>query len=188
VELKKRLTQLARSVGILVSSGHSSRPIVTATLRKMGLAKPFMPTPAAIIAYRAVVAEKVALIDRLPSMYRQQAHVLIWRHVMRGFDAAGLARELSKQFGITPDRAKRIARSQCRMAHAVMENADRLEAGIREAVWCYETRCRIRGHRASAGRTYSLAQGASLNDKQLWPGSEPECYCSSIEIKPSQDG
>jgi hypothetical protein len=96
---------------MLVSSGDSSRPIVTATLRKIGLVRPFMPTPAAIVAYRAVVAEKVALIDRLPSVYRHYANILIWRHVMRGFDAAGMARELSKRFGITPDRAKRIARS-----------------------------------------------------------------------------
>jgi len=102
---------------------------------------------------------------------------------MRGYDASGLARELSDRLGMAPDRAKLIARSQCKMARAVIENAERMEMGIREAVWQYETRCGIRGHCALIGRRYVLAEGASLDGKRLWPGSEPSCYCSSRDIK-----
>ena len=102
---------------------------------------------------------------------------------MKGYDARGLARALSDRLGMTPDRAKLIARSQCNMARAVMENAERMEKGIREAVWDYEARCENRSHRALNGRRYVLAQGASLDGKRLWPGGEPSCYCSSIEIE-----
>jgi uncharacterized protein with gpF-like domain len=183
VELMKRLSQYARSAGAFVSSVESSHPLVSGTLRKVGLSRPFKPARAAIKAYGAVIAEKVALIDRLPPKYRQEAYELIWSYVMKGYDASGLARELSDRLGMAPDRAKLIARSQCNMARAVMENAERMEMGIREAVWHYETRCAIRSHRALSGRGYVLAEGASLDGKRLWPGSEPSCNCSSIVIK-----
>ena len=183
MELMKRLGQYGRSAGAFVSSVESSRPFVSATLRKAGLSKPFKPIPAAIKAYGAVIAEKVALIDRLPPKYRQEAYELIWIYVMKGYDAAGLARELSDRLGMAPDRAKLVARSQCNMARAVMQNAERMEMGVREAVWRYEKRCTIRSHSAFSGRQYLLAQGASLDGKWLWPGSEPSCYCSSVDIK-----
>jgi hypothetical protein len=187
MELMKRLGRYARSAGALVSSVESSHPLVSGTLRKVGLAKPFKPTRAAINAYGGVIAEKVMLIDRLPPKYRQEAYELIWSYVMRGYDASGLASELSDRLGMAPDRAKLIARSQCNMARAVMENAERMEMGIREAVWHYETRCGIRSHNGLNSRRYVLAQGASLDGKRLWPGSEPSCYCSSIDVKGSDE-
>jgi uncharacterized protein with gpF-like domain len=187
MELMKRLSKYARSAGAFVSSVEASHPSVSGTLRKVGLSKPFQPKRAVVKAYGAVIAEKVALIDRLPPKYRQEAYELIWSYVMKGYDASGLARALSDRLGMAPDRAKLIARSQCNMARAVMENAQRMEMGIREAVWHYETRCGIRSHSGLNGRSYVLAQGASLDGKRLWPGSEPSCHCSSIDIKPSEE-
>jgi uncharacterized protein with gpF-like domain len=165
MELMKRLSQYARSAGAFVSSVESY-PLVSGTLRKAGLSKPFKPTPAASKAYGAVIAEKIALIDRLSPKYRQEAYELIWSHVMRGYDASGLARALSDRLGMAPDKAKLIARSQCKMARAVMENADRVEMGIREAVWHYETRCVIRSHGGLNGQRYVLAESASLDGKR----------------------
>jgi hypothetical protein len=186
VELMKRLSEYARTAGAFVSK-ESSRPFVSATLRKVGLSKPFKPIPAAIKAYGAVIAEKVLLIERLPPKYRQEAYELIWVYVMKGYDASGLAHELSNRLGMAPDRAKLIARSQCNMARAVIANAERMEMGLREAVWHYETRCGIRGHRGLNGRRYLLAHGASLDGVQLWPSSEPSCCCSSIEVNTSDE-
>jgi uncharacterized protein with gpF-like domain len=187
MELMKRLSQYARSAGAFVSSVESSHPLVSGTLRKVGLSKPFKPTQAALEAYGAVIAEKVALIDRLPSKYRQEAYELLWTHVTKGYDASGLARELSDRLGMAPDRAKLIARSQCNMARAVMENAERMKMGIQEGVWHHETHCGIRNHSGLNGRRYVLAQGASLDGKRIWPASEPSCYCSRIDIKPSDE-
>ena len=186
MELMRRLSEYGRSAGAFVSR-ESSRPFVSETLRKVGLSKPFKPIPAAIKAYGAVIAEKVVLIERLPPKYRQEAYELVWIYVMKGYDAPGLARELSNRLGMASDRAKLIARSQCNMARAVMLNAERMEMGVREAVWHYETRCGIRSHRGLAGRRYALAQGASLDGKRLWPSSEPSCCCSSVDVKTSDE-
>lgn len=187
MDLMKKLGQYARSARLFVSGGDSSRPYFEATLRKVGFARPFRPTSRATNAYKTVIADKVALIERLPPQYAREALVLIWNHVMKGFDTSGLARDLSERLGLSPDRAKRVAQSQCKMAHAVMENADRMDLGIREAVWYTETRCGIRSHRGLHGRKYALENGVSLDGKLIWPGSEPECYCSSISIVESDE-
>ena len=187
MELMKRLSHYAQSAGAFVSSVESSHPFVSATLRKVGLSKPFKPTPAAVKAYGAVIADKVALIDRLTPKYRREAYELIWSHVMKGYDASGLAEEFSNRLGMAPDRAKLIARSQCNMARAVMENAERMEMNIREAMWHTEARCGIRSHSELNNRKYVLATGASLDGKWLWPGSEPTCHCSSTDIKAADE-
>jgi uncharacterized protein with gpF-like domain len=188
MELMKRLSKIAQSASTLVSNAETSHAFVSTPLRKLGLSKAFEPTAAAVDAYEAVIADKVALIDRLPSKYRKDTQEVIWKSVMKGYDASGLARELHDRFGIVLDRAQQIARAQCKMARAVMENADRMETGIKEAVWRYDsTHCAVPSHRAFNGRRYLLAQGASLDGKSVWPGSEPQCFCSSIPIDASAD-
>jgi uncharacterized protein with gpF-like domain len=188
VELMKRLSKIAQSATTLVTNAESANGLVSAPLRKLGLSKPFEPSAAAVKAYEAVIADKVALIDRLPSKYRKDTQEVIWKAVMKGYDASGLARELHDRLGIVLERAQQIAKAQCKMARAVMENADRMEIGIREAVWRHDgSHCAIASHRAFNGRRYALAQGASLDGKWVWPGSELLCSCSSIPISASEE-
>jgi uncharacterized protein with gpF-like domain len=189
MELKKRLTKFAQSAGTLIMppGAGATNSLVLAPLRKLGWAVPFKPTAAAVKVYQVVIAEKVALIDRLPSKYRKEAQEVVWNFVMRGYDTAGLARELHNRFGIVPERAQLIASTQCKMARAVIENAQRIELGIAEARWRHEgDRCQLPGHRALDGKRYPLAQGANIEGKRVWPGSEPQCLCTSAALDPSE--
>jgi uncharacterized protein with gpF-like domain len=189
MELKKRLTKFAQSAGTLIMSPGARGPnsLVLAPLRKLGWTVPFKPTAAAVKVYQVVIADKVALIERLPSKYRKEAQEVVWNFVMRGYDTAGLARELHDRFGIVPERAQLIAGTQCRMARAVIENAQRIELGIAEARWRHDgDGCQMPGHRALDGKRYPLAQGASIDGKRVWPGSEPQCLCTSAPLDPSE--
>jgi hypothetical protein len=182
VELKKRLTHFVEAARNLVPTPDSPS-LLSGPLLKLGLSKPFSPTSAAVKVYAAVIADKVASIDRLPSKYRKEAQQVIWASVMKGYDAAGMARELHERLGIVSERAQLIARIQCKMARVVIDNAERIEAGIKEAVWNYESaHCSIAGHRAFSERRYSLVQGAILDGKRIWPGSEPDCHCTGTPI------
>jgi uncharacterized protein with gpF-like domain len=166
MELIKRLTKLAQSAGTL---GRATAPA--------------KPTATSMKVYQAVIAEKVALIDRLPSKYRADVQETVWNSVMKEYDAAGLARELHDRFGISLPRAKSIASTQCKMARAVMENAQRIELGVSEAVWLYDSeRCTLPSHAALNGKQYPLARGANADGKRVWPGSEAQCWCTSTEI------
>jgi hypothetical protein len=188
MDLKKRLTKFAQSAGTLIMPPGAGVPrsLVLAPLRKLGWTVPFKPTAAAVKVYQAVIAEKVALIDRLPSKYRKEAQEVVWNFVMRGYDSAGLARELHDRFGIVAERAQHIAGMQCKMARAVIENAQRIELGIAEALWRHDgARCQMPGHRALDGKRYSLAQGANIEGKRVWPGGEPHCFCASAPLESS---
>jgi uncharacterized protein with gpF-like domain len=185
MELIKRLTRFAQSAGTLVSVQNvgTRHAFLLAPLRKFRMSSPFKPTAAAVKVYRAVISEKVALIDRLPSKYRKDAQEVVWKSVMKGYDIAGLARELHDRFGIVPGRAQLIASTQCKMARAVIENAQRIELGVTEAMWRHDgERCELPDHRAFNGKKYALARGADLDGKRVWPGSEPQCSCTSTEI------
>jgi len=183
MELVKRLSQFA------TPNAGAPAHFLLAPLRKLGLSAPFKPTATEIKVYQAVISAKVALIDRLPSKYRKDAKEVIWDSVMKGYDVAGLARELHDRFGIVPERAQQIASAQCRMAHSVMENAHRIELGLKEAVWRHDSaRCAIMSHRAFDGKRYALARGANLDGKRVWPSGEPQCFCTSeIEASAKED-
>jgi hypothetical protein len=181
MELGKRFSKFAQSAGTLISIPNGAPPdFLLAPLRKLGLSAPFHPTPTAVKVYQAAITYKVALIDRLPSKYRKDAQEVIWNSVMKGFDVAGLARELHDRFGIVRERAQLIASAQCRMARSVMENANRIEQGLTEAVWHHDgARCGIPSHQALDGKPYLLARGATLDGKRVWPSGEPQCLCTS---------
>jgi len=133
--------------------------------------------------YQAVIAEKVALIDRLPAKYRREARELVWHSVMNGYDDVGLAHELHERFGLIPERARLLATIQCKMARSVIENARNIEIGVREAIWCCEQdRCPSPSHQGFNGQHYGLVSGAHLDGKRVWPGSEPDCLCASVSI------
>ena len=184
MELGKRFSKFAHSAGTLISIPTGATPdFLLAPLRKLGLPAPFHPTPTAVKVYQAVIAYKVASIDRLPSKYRKDAQEVIWNSVMNGFDVAGLAHELHDRFGIVRERARLIASAQCRMARSVMENAHRIEQGLTQAVWHHDAaRCRIPSHQALDGKPYLLARGAELDGRRVWPSGEPQCFCTSSPI------
>lgn len=159
------------------------RALLLGPLRKLSMSAPFKPTAAALKVYQAVISDKVALIDRLPSKYRKDVKECVWDSVMSGYDVAGLARDLHERFGIIPERARLVASTQCKMARSVIENAQSIEVGITEAVWRHDKeRCAIPSHRAFDGRRYALTRGVSLDGKRVWPSSEPECFCGSSAI------
>jgi uncharacterized protein with gpF-like domain len=183
MELIKRLTKFAQGTAITLPGMGRQNAFVLAPLRKLGWAVPFQPTAAAVKVYQAVIADKVALIDRLPSKYRKDAKQVVWDYVMKGYDVAGLARELNDRFGIVAQRAQLVASMQCKMARSVIENAQRIELGIVEAIWSHDSeKCTIPSHKAFDGKRYALARGAVFDGKRVWPSSEPECFCTSTAI------
>jgi hypothetical protein len=183
-----KVAQIARTG--LANQERGARRLLGDALRKRRPSALFNPTPASVKVYRAVIANKVALIDRLPTKYRKAATDVVWNSVMKGYDEAGLAKDLHEQFGITAERAARIAVCQCNIARSVIEHAMLIETGEKGAVWQYEeSRCTVKGHKALAGRRYLLVGGALIDGKRVWPGSEPMCLCTftRIDATPEKD-
>jgi uncharacterized protein with gpF-like domain len=176
MEILSRLKQIAHTAA-------SAKAVGTwLPLRRLRKARPFKPSAVAVQAYKLVIAEKVAYIDRMPAKYRAQIKEAIWTCVMKGYDEAGLQAALHEKFGLSKPRAQQIAQSQCNMARAVMQNAVHLEQGVKEGIWQHEERCTSSAHKAYHGRRYRLARGANFDGKWAWPGSEPQCSCTGIPL------
>jgi hypothetical protein len=175
---KDRLTSLIQSLL------NATSPLAD----RLKVATPLKLSGRTIEAYRAVLLEKVNHIDRLPSKYRREALEAVWNGVMRGYDEGFLSLLLSEQLGFSPARARQTAKMQCRMARAVIENAQRQESGLLNAVWVHHPRCHLAGHREFSGRRYTLRLGATFNDKPAWPGGEPDCHCSAHDVHTMRHG
>jgi hypothetical protein len=182
----KRLTKFAQSVGTRLATSKIRQHAFPFVGLRRPPAAPLQLSPIALKVYRAALPKKLALIEHLPSKYRPQAMGVVWNAVMAGYDEIGLKRELHERFGIGVDRATLIARSQCYMARSLIENASRIESGITEALWQYEERfCAIVRHKVLTGRRYQLARGMRFENKWIWPGSDPKCFCSSGAVDAS---
>jgi SPP1 gp7 family putative phage head morphogenesis protein len=146
----------------------------------------FSPTKASVEAYRAVIADNVALIEEVPATHRKAVQDVVWRSVMRGGDLSMLSQSLHDNYGVSYDRAAAIARYQCNMARVVMENTRHLELGITEAIWRHSGASKNPrpSHVAFNGKRFKVATGAYLDGKWVWPGSEPDCRCTSRSIIP----
>ena len=146
----------------------------------------FSPTRAQVEAYRAVLADRVALIVEIPAKHSKALQDTVWRSVIAGGDLSALSIELRQKYGIATKRAAAIAIHQWSMARVVMENVRRLEIGITDAIWVHSGAGKSPrpSHVAFNGKRFKIATGAYLDGKWVWPGSEPDCLCTSRSVIP----
>jgi uncharacterized protein with gpF-like domain len=149
----------------------------------------FNPPRASVDAYRAVIAEKVALIAEIPAAHLKNVEAVVWRAVMAGGDLATLSIELQR-YGLSNRRAADIALHQWSMARVVMDNARCLALGITEAIWQHSGAAKTprASHVAFSGKRFRIVTGAYLDGKWVWPGSEPDCRCTSRAVIPGLEG
>lgn len=153
-------------------------------LKTAGFTVAFTPSPASVEAYHAVVAENVALIKSIPAQYLKDVQTSVWSSVMKGADMGELTKTIQEKYGISHRRAAFIARDQNNKSKATIENQRRTELGIVKARWRHsgggkEPRPE---HVKFSGKIYEIAKGAYLEGKWVWPGSEPNCRCTSKSI------
>ena len=151
-----------------------------------GFTVKFRPSRGSLEVYQAVLAENVNLIKSIPQQYLTQVQSQVWQSVMKGADMGELTAAIEKQYGIAWRRAAFIARDQNNKAKAIIENERRSELGITEAIWQHsgagkEPRPE---HVKFSGKRYELVKGAYLEGKWVWPGTEPNCRCTSRAIIP----
>ena len=158
-----------------------------ADLKAFGMTVAFKPPKAAIEAFRAALSRRVALIEGIDAKQRKGIEQLVWRSVMKGYDMHTLSVGLREKFGFSIDQAASIARHQANMARVVIDNARKLELGITEAIWRHSGAGRSPrpSHVAFNGKRFNIITGAFLDGKWVWPGSEPDCLCTSKSIIPA---
>jgi uncharacterized protein with gpF-like domain len=189
---QKRFDDMAKDIAASFA-GQSQRYTDAAIRRRMreaGFTVRFRPTERMVSAYRAVVAENVALIKSVPQEFAKDVQSAVWRSVMKGGAMGELSTEIRKKYGVTYRRAAFISRDQVAKSKAVLENARRAEIGIVEAQWQHSNAGKVpRPSHVKAGRDkvrFKIADGWYDPDegKRIQPGELINCRCTSRSVIP----
>jgi uncharacterized protein with gpF-like domain len=145
----------------------------------------FELTPEMRAIVHTEIVQNVSLIQSIPSQYFTEVEGLVMRSVEVGGDLKTLTDELHKRFGITMDRAGRIALDQNKKVNAAMNRTRQLELGITKATWIHTTCNHPRqSHIDFSGKEYDVAKGAYIDGEWIWPGMKIGCHCMSRSIMP----
>jgi hypothetical protein len=143
--------------------------------RKFGIHFELTPEMRAIV--HTEIVQNVSLIQSIPSQYFTEVEGLVMRSVAVGGDLKTLTDELHKRYGITLDRAARIATDQNHKVNAVMSRVRQLEAGFTHAEWRHTASNHPRqSHIDFGGKIYEIAKGAYIDGEWIWPGQKIGCF------------
>lgn len=164
-----------------------------AAFKKAGFTVEFSITPEVRETFHAALNEQVSLIKSIPQDFLRDVETSVWGSVMKGGDMHTLRKEIQAKYGISHRRAAFIARDQNNKAKAMIENTRRQELGLTHAGWQHSGGGKVpRVHHVKWGRdklVYALKDGVwdPVAKKFVWPGTEPNCGCTSRSIIPGFD-
>jgi len=151
--------------------------------RKFGIHFELTPDMRAIV--HTEIVQNVSLIKSIPSQHWTEVEGLVMRSVEVGGDLKTLTDELHKRFGITLERAAKIATDQNHKVNAVMSRVRQLEAGFTQAEWVHvPSRYPRHSHTEFSGKIYDIAEGALIDGERIWPGQLIGCKCVSLPVLP----
>lgn len=162
---------------------------LTSILKRAGFAVKFRMTREANDILQATIGEQVGLIKSIGEQHLASVEGIVMRAVAAGGDLKTLTDELTAQYGITRRRATFIAQDQNQRATSTMTRARQLQVGITQCQWRHSRggkHPRASHIKASdEGLIYDVAEGALIDGKRIWPGSEIGCRCFGRPILPT---
>lgn len=162
-------------------------------LRKAGFSVKFRPTKRVNDALEAQMMDNVNLIKSIPQKYLDDVHGHVMRSVSQGRSLKQLTQDLQESYGISKRRAAFIARDQNNKATAIIHKTQQEDAGITRARWVHTSASKHpRPEHAKWGAekaTYDIKEGmwSEVSGKFIWPGTEPNCGCTSMSVIPTDD-
>lgn len=164
-----------------------------AALRKAGFSVKFKPTKRVNDALEAQMMDNVNLIKSIPQEYLDDVHGHVMRSVAQGRSLKQLTQDLQDSYGISKRRAAFIARDQNNKATAIIHKTQQEDAGITMARWVHTSASKKprpeHQHWGDTKATYDIKEGmwSDVSGKYVWPGTEPNCGCTSMSIIPTDE-
>ncbi len=159
---------------------HSMKKI----LKDAGIAVEVNYSPAAKMAYKAVLSDSVGLIKSIAQNHLDSVESLVMQSVSAGRDLGTLTKQLKKRYAVTTKRAALIARDQNNKATAVLTKNLQEELGITHAIWRHSTAGKHPRpeHVKADGKTYDIKKGMFLEGEWTWPSMQINCRCISVPL------
>lgn len=159
-----------------------------AALKDAGWTVEFKMTPIMKDAVTATIQENVSLIRSIPQEYLMEVEGIVMRGFTQGRNLKAISDELQHRYGVTKRRAALISRDQSNKLTAAVTQARRIDLGLYEAIWVHSGAGKHpRPSHLKAGKDklkFDVRQGAYIDGKYIWPGTEINCRCSSKVVLP----
>lgn len=159
---------------------------IATLMRTAGWTVSLKQTAAANDVLQATIAENVSLIKSIGQQHLSQVERLVMQSVQQGRDIAWLTDELEGRYAITRRRAALIARDQSNKATAAIQRVRYQEVGIEQALWMHSHGGKHPrpSHVAHDGKVFDIREGALIDGKRIWPGTEINCRCVCRPVLP----
>lgn len=190
---QKRFDVLAQEMAEYFTTKTAQRVdgALKASLKKAGMSVQFKMTAAQNDAMQATIGEQVGLIRSIASEHLSDVEGIVMRSVTTGRDLGQLRTDLLARYAITKKRASLIARDQNNKATATLTRTRQEGMGITQARWLHSAggkKPRASHVAFSEGRDggpiYDVREGALIEGKRIWPGTEINCRCVSVSVLP----
>lgn len=143
----------------------------------------------------ASIADNVRLITSIPEQYLNQVQTIVMANMRAGLRPSAMVPKLQKQFKITKNRAKLIARDQTSKANGELSKQRQEDTGFKYFKWETSRDIRVRDdHKHFAEQDIGFGKGVYLwsnppkDDKgeTVIPGSPINCRCIAIPVSARQ--
>lgn len=143
---------------------------------------------------KAATSQNVMLITSIPERYLNQVQNVVEGNMRQGMRSSYIIEALSKQFDVSTNDAKRIARDQTSKAAGEITRVNQLDAGYEYFKWVTSHDERVRHSHTEAGRkdvgygpgVYRWDDLPIVDGEPSYPGSPIMCRCYAKPIRASQ--
>jgi len=174
------LETLTRDVGMAASAFNYGQ--FQGMMKQVFGISPFASEPWLAQQLDAFSAANVQLIKSLPVQELQSVNQIVLSGIGSGRQYGDMAKDITKQFGVTERRANVIARDQVSKLNGQLTGLRQQSVGIEKYIWQTSEDERVRdSHEDQDGNTYSWNDPPSETGN---PGNDFSCRCVAIPVIP----
>ena len=125
------------------------------------------------------VENNVSLIQTIPEESLERMREIVYQGFTDGKTTTSMIKEMQRTYGISKRRAALIARDQTSKLNGQIQQAQQLDAGINEYIWCSTGDSRVRSsHAALNGKKFSWNNPPDVgHGRRCNPGEDYQCRC-----------
>jgi len=194
-EFQGASTKIARSFIRALNAGNKKR--FAKSVKKIGVVgiDIFGDSPKLQDILSASIADNTRLITSIPEKYLDQVQTIVMGNMRAGLRPSAMVDQLQKQFKITKNRAKLIARDQTSKANGELSKQRQEDTGFKYFKWSDSDDSRVRDrHEFLANQDIGFGKGIYLwskppkdeNGETVIPGSPINCRCTAIPVSARQ--
>lgn len=125
-----------------------------------------------------ITQENVKWIKSIATEYHNEVESVVLQGMRRGESITKMAEEIASAGDVSLSRARFIARDQVGSLYGELTKKRQESTGLERFRWSTSGDSRVRhSHEDLDGKIFTWADGALVDGKRIWPGTDYNCRC-----------